>query len=201
MAQVFLLIFSLSVDSFIAGFSLGINRIRVPLPYLFFVNGIGAGLLFLSIGCGIFIENIVSPHFAHIISTILFLILGIEKIVESVFHKLAHQEKELKIRMHQIEFIFHIYANPEASDIDCSKQISLKEAICLGLALSLDNLAIGLGIGLLNVSSIMVTILSFVIGILLTFSGHLIGNRIGKKYRFESSWISGFLLIAFAFLK
>ena len=201
MIQVFLLIFSLSIDSLMAGFSLGMNRIRVPILYLLFLNGIGASLLFVSISCGASIENILSPHFAQIGSTMLFLLLGIEKILESIFHVLAHQEKELKIRMHQIEFIFHIYANPEASDIDSSKQISLKEAICLGLALSLDNLAIGIGIGLLNVSSMIVTIFSFAIGLILTVSGHLIGSSIGKKYKFESSWISGILLIVLAFLK
>lgn len=201
MVQVFLLIFSLSIDSLMAGFSLGMNRIRVPIQYLFLLNGIGACLLLLSIWFGTYFERTILPHSAQFLSMVLFLILGICKILESIYHKLTSQEKEVKIRMHQVEFIFHIYANPEASDMDLSKHISCKEAICLGLALSLDNLAIGIGIGLLDVSGILVTLLSFVIGVILIETGHLFGMRIGKKHKFESAWISGMILIILAFLK
>lgn len=201
MVQVFLLIFSLSIDSLMAGFSLGMNRIRVPIQYLILLNGIGACLLLMSIWLGTCFGIIVSSHSAQLCSMILFLILGSCKILESIYHKLTSKEKEVKIRMHQMEFIFHIYANPEASDMDFSKQISCKEAICLGLALSLDNLAIGIGIGLLNVSGILVALLSFVIGVILLTIGHLFGMCIGKKYKFESAWLSGILLIVLAFLK
>ena len=184
-----------------AGFSLGMNRIRVPIQYLLLLNGIGASILFISIWIGTCFGIIIPSHFAKFSSMFLFLILGVCKILESIFHKLTRKEKELKIRMHQVEFIFHIYANPEASDMDYSKHISCKEAICLGLALSLDNLAIGLGIGLLNVSGLLVALLSFVMGFILIASGHLFGMCIGKRYQFESAWISGILLIILAFLK
>ncbi len=201
MVQVFLLIFSLSIDSLMAGFSLGMNRIRVPIQYLILLNGIGASLLFMSIWFGTCLDVIFSSYCLRNFSIILFLLLGIGKILESAFHKLTSREKELKIRMHQVEFIFHIYANPEASDIDFSKHISFKEAICLGLALSLDNLTIGIGIGLLKIPSILVSLFSFFIGMILLASGHLVGMRIGKKCKFETSWISGILLIILAFLK
>lgn len=201
MLQVFLLIFSLSIDSLMAGFSLGINRIHIPIKYLFLLNGIGAFLLFVSISFGTYFESYVSTSFAHFFSTILFLILGISKLLEGFFHRLTSKERKMKLQFSQVEFIFHIYAHPEVSDMDLSKYISCKEAFCLGLALSLDNLAIGVGIGLLNIPSILVTILSFFVGTFLITIGHLIGMRICKNQNVETAWLSGFLLIALAFLK
>lgn len=200
MIQVFLLIFSLSIDSLMAGFSLGMNRILIPIKHLFLLNGIGAILLFISISFGTYFEGFISSS-ARFLSTILFLILGISKVFESVFRKLTSKEREMKIRFSQIEFIFHIYVNPEASDMDLSKCISCKEAFCLGLALSLDNLVIGVGIGLLHISTILVTVLSFFIGIFLITAGHLIGIHICKKRKIETAWMSGLLLIVLAFLK
>lgn len=200
MIPVFLLIFSLSIDSLMAGFSLGMNHIHIPIKYLFLLNGIGAILLFVSISFGTYFEGFISAY-ARFFSTILFLALGISKVFESIFHKLTSKEREMKIRFSHMEFIFHIYANPEASDMDFSKCISYKEALCLGFALSLDNLAIGVGIGLLNISSILVTVLGFFVGIFLITIGHLIGIHICKKRKFETAWMSGLLLIVLAFLK
>lgn len=201
MLGIFLLIFSLSVDSMMAGFSLGMNKIAIPFRYLLLLNGIGSFLLFVSIFFGIYIYSWIPLGFAHNMSTILFFVLGFSKILESVFHKLTRTEKEIKIQISKIELIFHIYANPVVSDFDCSKQISCKEAFCLGLALSLDNLAIGIGIGFLNVSTIGVTICSFIVGTILITIGHTIGINISKKWKLESAWISGLLLIILALLK
>ena len=201
MLQVFLLIFSLSIDSLMAGFSLGVSQIHISWKYLILLNGLSACLLFLSVLFGNYFSNLISNSFAHCFSIILFLCLGIGKIMESIFHRLMNKEKEFKIKISKIECIFHIYVNPEASDMDFSKQISCREAFWLGLALSLDNLAIGIGIGLINISSILVTICSFLIGVFLITSGHFIGLCIGKKRKLESSWISGILLIILAFLK
>lgn len=201
MIEVFLLIFSLSIDSMVAGFSLGMNHIRIPIQSILLLNGVGSLLLFFSILFGFYFQNWIPVDFAHLLSTILFLLLGSGKLLESLFHRLTRTEKEIKIQFSKIEFIFHIYANPEESDLDCSKQISCKEAFCLGLALSLDNLAVGIGIGLLNVSCIGVTICSFLVGTLFITIGHLIGRRICKKWKWESAWISGIILIVLAFLK
>lgn len=201
MVQVFLLIFSLSIDSFMAGFSLGMNRIFISFKYLILLNGISSFFLFLSIFFGFYFQNQLSVQTTHILSLILFLILGIEKILESIFHKITQNEKEIKIRLSKLEFIFHIYANPEISDFDCSKQISCIEALFLGLALSLDNLVIGLGIGLLNMPFIYVIICSFLIGTFLLTIGNFIGKKVCKNCKFESSWISGIILVVLAFLK
>ncbi len=201
MLQVFLLIFSLSLDSLMAGFSLGMSRIRIPMKYLLLLNGIGAILLFFSINFGMFFEQYIPISFTHIFSTILFIILGMEKILESIFHFIIKRELEFKIQISKIELIFRIYKNPEVSDMDLSKHITFKEAFCLGLALSLDNLAIGLGIGFMNISSIGVTLLSFVSGIFLIAIGHFLGALLGKQRKVDSSWISGVLIIILAFVK
>ena len=131
-------------------------------------------------------------------STILFVLLGCSKVLESLLPK---EEKEFKIRFSQIEFIFHVYAHPEEADIDASKCLSCIEAIPLGIALSLDNFIIGIGIGLLHLSWIFLSVVGFCMNIILMILGYHLGNWLGCKCKWNLSWITGILLFLLAFWK
>ena len=97
-----------------------------------------------------------------------------------------------------------IIKNPSSSDLDKSNIIDSKEALFLGLALSLDSFCIGIGFSMLNTFSIIFP--------LLTSCSQLfflsLGNYCGKKlYSFSKlpdniwSTISGILLIMIGFCK
>ena len=200
MMQALLLIFSLSIDSFVAGFSMGESRIKLSIKSILLLSGIGIISLVISTCLGGYLEHMITSSAVRCSSIILFIILGTGKILESLIHTLSKKEKEIKIRFSQVEFIFHIYAHPEASDRDGSKNLSLVESIWLGLALSLDNLAIGIGIGLLQISLIFIAITGFCTNVLLMICGYSIGKFLTLKWKWNLSWLSGILLFLLAFL-
>lgn len=199
MMQALLLIFSLSIDSFVAGFSMGESRIKLSMNRVLLLSGIGIISLVISTCLGGCLEHIITSRAVKFYSALLFIILGTGKILESLIHTLSRKEKEIKIRFSQIEFIFHIYAYPEASDIDGSQNLSLVESIWLGLALSLDNLAIGIGIGLLQISLIFIAVAGFCTNVLLMIFGYDIGKILTLKWKWNLSWLSGVLLFLLAF--
>lgn len=196
MIQTFLLIFSLSIDSLVAGLSMGINHIKLSIFPIFLLNGIGMISLALSMICSHFIGFFVNDKAIGYFSTILFTLLGISKIIESLLPK---KERKYKIRCAKMKFIFHIYAHPEKADMDNSKYLSYLETIPLGIALSLDNFLIGIGIRFLHVSWLILIMGGFIISLLLMVIGYYLGVWLKCKLNYNISWLSGVLLFILAF--
>ena len=97
-----------------------------------------------------------------------------------------------------------IIKNPSSSDLDKSNIIDSKEALFLGLALSLDSFCIGIGFSMLNTFSIIFSLLTSCFQLFFLS----LGNYCGKKlYSFSKlpdniwSTISGILLIMIGFCK
>ena len=97
-----------------------------------------------------------------------------------------------------------IIKNPSSSDLDKSNIIDSKEALFLGLALSLDSLCIGIGFSMLNTFSMIFPVLTSCFQLFFLS----LGNYCGKKlYSFSKlpdniwSTISGILLIMIGFCK
>ena len=97
-----------------------------------------------------------------------------------------------------------IIKNPSSSDLDKSNVIDSKEALFLGLALSLDSLCIGIGFSMLNTFSMIFPVLTSCFQLFFLS----LGNYCGKKlYSFSKlpdniwSTISGILLIMIGFCK
>lgn len=196
---------ALSIDTFVAGFAYGGNKIKIPFLSVQIINIVCSSILGISLFAGTLLRQYISSGLTVVICFSILFVLGIIKLLDSITKSIIRKHnklnKEIKFSMLNFKFILNLYADPEKADVDCSRIISPMEALSLAVALSLDGLAVGFGAALGNVNGVTVFLCSLVtnaVGILL---GCYIGNKIAREIRFDLSWLSGVLLIILAILK
>jgi len=203
LTEAFVLSSSVSLDSLIAGFAYGSNKIKIPFLSVQIINIICCAVL----GISFFVGNIIKNHIpgwitVFICFSVLF-ILGITKILDSftkaIIRKHKNFNKNIKFAIFNIKFILNLYADPEEADIDSSKVLSPSEAIALAVSLSLDGLAVGFGAAMGNVNIFAVLIFSLITNALAIILGCIAGNKLAEKSSFDLSWLSGVIFITLAF--
>lgn len=197
--EIWFLLCSTSIDSLFAGISYGMEKIKLALHTILLTSMVGTLLLAIAIVGGKLFSYWLNPHFCSLISNMVLIALGIYKIGESIKKKLL-QKKKITWKVGKFNLIFSIYQDPPKADLDLSKKLSVKEAIFLTIALSLDNLAIGLGLGLVAIPFWKTVLLSFFTNMIMLASGYHAGKYLSQKIPFDLSWISGIILIMFAFI-
>ena len=97
-----------------------------------------------------------------------------------------------------------ILIDPIPFDFDRSYAIDSKEALILGITLSLDTLSVGICTSIDGYLSLYFPVFVAVFQIMLLFLGITIGNKIMKSFKIPDkiwNFISGFVLILFGILK
>ena len=180
---------ALSVDSFIAAFSYGTSKIKIPLPSVGIISVTGSLITGLSMLAGSFVKDFIPPGFTTLLSFGILFLLGVLKLFES--------------------------SEPANADKDNSHRISAKEALSLSAALSLDGCAAGFGASLSagtpaspgaaaagTVSSLVpvaaVFLFSLIFGALTVLAGSHIGNKAAGRLPIKPGIIGGLLLILLA---
>ena len=180
---------ALSVDSFIAAFSYGTSKIKIPLPSVGIISVTGSLITGLSMLAGSFVKDFIPPGFTTLLSFGILFLLGVLKLFES--------------------------SEPANADKDNSHSISAKEALSLSAALSLDGCAAGFGASLSagtpaspgaaaagTVSSLVpvavVFLFSLIFGALTVLAGSHIGNKAAGRLPIKPGIIGGLLLILLA---
>lgn len=203
--EALLLVIALSIDAFFASFAYGSNKIKIPFISIIIINVICTSILAASLFLGSIIGPYIPKHLTKGICFALLFVLGIVKLfdnwIKTLIRKHNKLNKELKFSIFNINFVLNIYANPEEADRDYSRVLSPLEAASLAIAVSLDGLAAGFGVGLVNINLIEVVFFSFLIGMAAIILGCYIGNKIAEKLSFNVSWLSGALLLVLAILK
>jgi len=91
--------------------------------------------------------------------------------------------------------------HPEKYDQNNNKQLDWRESILLGLALSINNIGLGIGASIAGISILPAAIGSFIMSILLLFIGNLMGSRFFLKSQGNhTELLSGFIIIALGIL-
>ncbi len=208
---------SSSIDSLGIGITYGIKNTKITMgakSILFFISFI---ISIISIYFGNLLKYIFPDFLIHYLGSFLLILMGLFMCFQSV--KVSKQEykiendKTLKISDTEKIYSFFIKClgitikiikNPSSSDLDKSNVIDSKEALFLGLALSLDSFCIGIGFSMLNTFSIIFPLLTSCFQLFFLS----LGNYCGKKlYSFSKlpdniwSTISGILLIVIGFCK
>lgn len=176
----FFLAFSASIDSLGVGISYGIKKTKIKL---FSILSLFISSIFIngtSIIIGHIITSFIPNNFVNILGSALLSCIGIFII------------------------IINIVKGPICSDIDNSNEIDIKEAILLGIALSLDSISICFSASIIGVNMyIFPLLISLFQSIFLKF-GIYIGKHISKISILPNNiWniISGILLILIGIIK
>ncbi len=203
--EAILLVVALSIDAFVASFAYGTSKIKVPILSTITISVICSSALTIALIIGSIFSPYLDKSITNEVFFVILFLLGIIKLFDSSIKALIRKNKnfnkEYKFCLSNLNFILNIYANPEKADVDSSKLLSVKEAVTLAIALSLDGVIAGFGAGLSNAYWFEILTYSFIIGTVFIMLGHYIGQQIAKKITFDISWMSGLLLVILAFLK
>lgn len=201
----FTLIFALTIDAFVAAIAYGTSKIKIPITSAIFISVICSFILWISMFLGEFISNFIPIDLSNKIAFWLLFLVGLIKIFESLIKKsisIIHKKNdEIAFHCFNLKFILHIYGDLTKADKDKSRVLSPIESIYLATALSIDSIAVGFGVVLLNINMVFLCILSLLVTFLSVFLGGYIGRSISKKTNMDFSFVSGILIILLAVFK
>lgn len=200
-----LLVLALSLDAFAASIAYGLNDIKIPIRSILIIDFVCAFFLSLSMLIGSMFRVLIPERFLIIVSFLILLSLGIyylfEGIVKANLEKALKSNKKIKVNVFNLDLIVEIYVDQTKADINYSKDLSSKEALYLGTALSLDSIAVGFGSGIVDINYLQVIIFSLIFGIVAIWGGLFMGRKVALNTKIDISWLSGIILIILAILK
>jgi len=206
----FLISASCSLDAFAASFAYGTKKIRIPVLSNIIISLICSAVFGLSLWAGSLVREMIPDALTVAIAFGILFIIGLVKLLDSVTKSIIVRynrrwgkdlRQEFKFTLLNFSFILHLYANPEAADVNENKIISPAEAAVLAVSLSLDGIAVGFGAALGNVNIGAVIVISLAANIIAVLAGSLWGNKLSHKLPFNMSWASGLILVGLAFSK
>jgi putative sporulation protein YtaF len=185
--SVLLLAISLSLDALGVGVVYGLRRIKIPLvPKLVicFFSLFYSGMALLA---GRSLSFLLTPLLAKGIGVIILISIGSWIIIQAFLKKEIQNLKNekqitkkttlIKIVIKSLGITIQIIRNPSECDIDRSGSIDLKEALMLGLALSVDAIGAGIGSGLAGLHSMLIPVIIGLFQMLFLYAGTFFGEK------------------------
>lgn len=196
-AESLIIVISLSTDAFAAGLAYGASKIKIPVLSSVVISLICSGMLLVSMFAGGILNQFISPEITRGICFFLLLIMGLVKLFDHCIKSYIRKHRNLHFNFasNDLKFVLNVYADVECADSDNSKYLSIKEAIALAAALSLDSLAVGIGTAMSGINYTLPTIISLILTFIAVKSGCRLGEHIPKFIPFDMSYISAILLI------
>lgn len=190
---------SLCMDSFTTSLSYGVSKIKVPLLSSTIISLISTIVLFISLSTAGLLKPYFDSNILTIIGSMFLITIGVINLwKESLKHYLTiqkEQTKKLQFKFLQVNFMMELFLDDRKADVDHSNTLSIKEAIFLAVALSIDSLSVGFSIGMSHIPAIPTLLFTFLFNMLFFIIIPLIGNHldfIEKKHVF---WLNGMILI------
>lgn len=201
-----ILAISVSIDSLGIGITYGLRNTKISKIANIILFTMSIIITSLSVIIGNKITNIFPEYISNFVGAMFLICMGIWVIYEALKNKEEINNYQLlnndpKIYRIFIEFLgitIQIIRDPISSDLDNSKKIDWKEALYLGIALSIDSICVGICSSILGYTSMLFPI--FVASFQLVFLsiGRLFGKKIASASNIpENIWsvLSGVLLI------
>lgn len=211
--SILLIAVSLSLDAFGAGITYGMRKIRIPFfskLIICFMSVLYSGL---SISLGKAVNSLLPPQTAKIAGTLILGLMGLWIILQALFEKGEGNSKKSEPKEEKTLFRFavkslgitiQVIRNPAEGDIDRSGVIDKREALLLGLALSVDAIGAGIGSALAGLGSLWISVATGIFQMLLLSAGGHFGKKLGNSAKLNKrllSFVPGVLLIAMAFIR
>lgn len=188
-----------NLDNFGIGISYGIQKVRIPFLSNFFIALLSGIIAYLAVLAGQVLGQFMGV--ANLLGAFMIVVIGIWVII----HKSTADEalpvsvsfnKAYTIPLTPLGWVIQITKNPSRADLDANGFISVKEAIALGITLSFNCIATGVGSGLTGLPPFPVAISVLLFSMLTISLGYWTGWKTASN-RLErwSQAASGILLI------
>lgn len=212
---IIMLAISLNIDSFGVGISYGIRNIKIPMMSKVILCSLSIIYATIAIIFGKWLVSILPSQTTNIIGVIILVSMGLWIIFQNLFTK--DNEKEcrtfasrskrtnpISLYIKPLQLTIQIIKDPICGDMDNSNVIDTKEALYLGIALSVDSLGASIGSCAAGVSSFFIPFAIGIFQMIFLTIGIFIGKKlsvftnINKKVCFV---ISGLLLIILGIIR
>lgn len=201
---------SSSIDSLGIGITYGIKNTRISNMGKVVLFVISFSISILAVWFGDVMKNIFSDFTTKLMGNIILIAMGGFICFQAIHKKeIKHKvnKKDEKIYHFFIDFLgvtIKIIKNPSSSDLDSSNSIDSKEALFLGVALSLDCFCIGMGGSMIGVSPLLFPLFISIFQLVFLNMGHILGKKLYQLSDLpDNTWsvISGILLIFIGLLR
>ncbi|MCB7305423.1 manganese efflux pump [Bariatricus massiliensis] len=199
------LLFALSanMDTFIVGMSCGIKKDHISLFRNMVISLITLAGTVISISAGLTLAPLLPKKAAQISGSIILILLGLYYIIKSIIIRIKESHKNKLMR---------ISALSAAELPDCSEEstcdikmtelppdrhlLPMKDAVLLGLALSINNIGMGIGASITGVELFPTAVLTLAVSMLFLTLGNQLGeSTFFKTIRWAADPLSGLILV------
>ncbi|MDF2567866.1 MAG: sporulation protein [Oscillospiraceae bacterium] len=198
-----ILVLVLCLDAFAVSVAYGVNKIKFTIASTLVISLVGTSFLGISLFAANIIGQFVPGDVCKWAGFIILFMIGFTDFfqgsIKSYLRSKTNYKKDMKFKFCDIKFAVAVYLDETKADADNSKQLSVKEAFYLAVALSIDSLAIGFGSGLAQISIWETLIFCFILNFVAIWFGFFIGQHISKASKIDLYWLSGLILIGIAF--
>lgn len=210
---------ALNIDAIGVGIAYGIRRIKLPLTSMLIICSVSMSAISLSMMAGQVIVRFIPPAFTQHIGGVILLGIGTFTIYQYYRQKkycpLREEEKQPDVRppedqhspkpvlqMKFLGLVIHVLKEPHLADIDVSGLISPKEALLLGVSLSMDALGAGIAISLLGYKIITTALCLGICQMISTYLGLSAGRGLsGSFLSRQIAVLPGLILIVLGMIK
>ena len=131
--NIFLLVFALCLDTFVASAAYGTNQVHLSAGQIAVINGICSLCLGVSLMFGTLLDSWIPESFTRGICFISLMLLGFLKLADSSIKRYLRRHRQLnkniRFSFSQLRFIINIYSDPLEADADESHDLTWKEVI------------------------------------------------------------------------
>lgn len=186
-------VLSVNTDNFVVGVSYGIKKIRIKILSNLLIGLISSIGTILSMKIGKVITHFVPDTFANLSGGVILILIGIWTILQEFNKKKNIPISKGKNSLSKLE---NILSNPENADKDTSGNIDIKESVSLGIALTLNNIGLGIGASIAGLNALFTTILNLFISVFAITLGYNVGSKyLSNKLGKYAAVISGLIII------
>lgn len=192
--SVLLFVISANIDNCIVCIAYGTKKIKVGFSSNLLIASIIAVGTFLSMAIGLTVVKVVPGYLTNAIGSTLLIVMGLW-IVKDFFLKRPEEVPHDQTKPNLVN-CNQILDEPEKADSDHSGVIDLKESFFLALALTINNLGLGIGASITGLNIFATVACTFIFSLLSIPLGCYIGRKCASalfgKY---AQLISGLIII------
>lgn len=185
---IFLMALSSNLDNVGVGMAYGARRISIPLASNLLIAAITTIGTFLSVAFGKGMSVFLKPQTANFLGSAILICAGVWVVFYDSMTA-AHRTKPsvekaavgAAVPRSFVKRVLTVLDNPCSADIDLSSHIDLREGAVLGLALTLNNLANGVGAGMIGLNTAWLCVFVFFLSLATILAGIMTGARYGSR--------------------
>ncbi len=194
------LAFILSLDALGIGVSYKVRGISLPFVSKLVICTLSFAATYSAIAFGTAVSGVFNEKTGSYIGSVMLILTGLWIIITSTGKNKTNFNKIINIG----DITITIVREPEKCDFDNSNKLETKEALYMGIVLSIDSFCSGIGLGFIQTPALIISVLIGIFQFLLLYIGEFTGNiLINKKIISEKTCVvlSGLVLIIIALLK